>query len=694
MKHQSHLSHIAARRLALRFLSVLLLPLILLPLCASRTHVAAQQASPASTEKPKVSPSSETKQQGANAASGNAKDNQRSERLSGQVFGEDGQPIAGASVTLFLKNSSGASRPQNTLTDENGKFRFENLARGIYNINAFVPGYVADTSARVSGSPHNYRPGDFADIRLTKGGVITGKVTNANGEAVVAAPVRAFLVRELDGQALPPGVFTFPAVERPTDDRGVYRLFGLRPGIYLVATGGNAQLINGNPGAYDGDTPTYFPSTTRDAASEISVRAGQEASGIDIRYRDERGHTVSGTVSLPNATQSNDSGIVVTLAYATGSGIAATTGAVGGEAGARPFIFEGLADGEYDMQARQFSRDGIGGISAPQRINIHNANITGLKITLTAVASISGHLIVEPPPVGDAAERIKATCGEQQARVQTFAPQETLIIARRDVPETKAATTASNQPRSFAPQRPDSTPDASGDFTISVLEAGRYRLEARPLDESFYVRAIELPAASQTSAQTAAQSATQPRATPKTVNRASPTPVAHTTAPPASATNANSQTREWLDVAPGQKLSGITLHLAPNAASVSGRVALAEGAQTSFTLLRVHLVPADSAQADAPLRFAEATPASDGTFTFTQLAPGRYRLIVRAVTTSNITAASRDASGTTTTHPVAWDDAGRAQLRREAEATGVALELQPCARASDVVLRFPSLVNK
>ena len=55
------------------------------------------------------------------------------------------------------------------------------------------------------------------------------------------------------------------AGRRTTDDRGRYRLYGLKPGTYLVIAGGIRE--NTLPTAYDGNAPTFFPSATRDAAT-------------------------------------------------------------------------------------------------------------------------------------------------------------------------------------------------------------------------------------------------------------------------------------------------------------------------------------------------------------------------------------------------------------------------------------------
>ena len=60
--------------------------------------------------------------------------------------------------------------------------------------------------------------------------------------------------------------------ERTTDDRGIYRFYGLPTGLLMLA----GVSRNGNfSSAYRNDAPTYSPST-RDTAAEIAVQAGEE----------------------------------------------------------------------------------------------------------------------------------------------------------------------------------------------------------------------------------------------------------------------------------------------------------------------------------------------------------------------------------------------------------------------------------
>jgi len=94
----------------------------------------------------------------------------------------------------------------------------------------------------------------------------------------------------------------------------------------------------------------------------------------------------------------------------------------------------------------------------------------------------------------------------------------------------------------------------------------------------------------------------------------------------------------------------------------------------------VHLVPVETASAEDVLRYAEAVAGKDGAFEFKNLAPGKYRLIARA--------APDDTPMDLPATPVAWDANERAKLRKEAEVMKIEIELKPCQRVSDQVVKF------
>src|SRR6266542_2000062 len=220
----------------------------------------------------------------------------RTGALTGHVINENGQPVSHA--TVYVTAPMSLPQPRITSTDDGGNFQIAGLDALVYTVGASAPSYI--TAPREPDSlPAYYRIGDSVTVSLLKGGVITGTVTSATGEPMVQTGVRAILIR--DGNEKPPAGTRFPP-QRVTDDRGVYRFYGLTPGTYLVSAGGSGSY--GYSTAYDTDVPTYVPSSARDTAAEVVVRAGEETSGVDIRYRGELGHAVSGVVNGPTGPNS------------------------------------------------------------------------------------------------------------------------------------------------------------------------------------------------------------------------------------------------------------------------------------------------------------------------------------------------------------------------------------------------------
>ena len=94
--------------------------------------------------------------------------------------------------------------------------------------------------------------------------------------------------------------------------------------------------------------------------------------------------------------------------------------------------------------------------------------------------------------------------------------------------------------------------------------------------------------------------------------------------------------------------------------------------------LHVHLVPADCEQANDVLRYSETMIMSDGSFAFSNIAPGRYFIVSRVEP-------GAETPGTSP-RPSAWDPTARAKLRQEAEAAKVVVDLKPCERLKDYAL--------
>ncbi len=492
--------------------------------------------------------------------------------ITGQVQDDAGQPLAGAIVTASAAPTSvsGArSTTRSVLTNEEGQFRLTGLPSAAYLLSASLPAYVHLPRPGALGAPHYFHDGDSATLTLTKGSVITGRVTNANGEPIPGLNIKATRVRDAAGQATGNASFA-----RRTDDRGVYRIFGLPAGIYIVGTDGADFGWSWNADEQAADAPTYHPASTRDAALELSLQSGQELPGVDIRYRGERGYSVSGKLYDGGTT----GGVNIELRQA-GARVAATWQSLYRTQPNQGLGFElrGVAAGEYELVAERVSGDDDGAAAAPRRLAVNGADVSGLELRLTPYASVAGKLVLEAPPESKAAD--KPTC--LPARKAAFEEAALYLIA--ETPQSRAAL-----PATFA------TPQ--GAFKIRYLPAGRYRFNAQLPSEAWYLRSI--------------------------------------TAPDAASKRPLDLGRAGLTLKAGEPRKDVTLTFATGAASLTGKLTVELGAKRPAQMW-VHLVPAEKEAADEVLRYAETEAASDGAFALRQLAPGKYWIIARASEATN-----------------------------------------------------------
>ena len=474
--------------------------------------------------------------------------------IDGRVVNESGQGMAGATVFVRAINSPGAGRQ--TTADLEGNFRVSGLEPALYSVSANAPAYTMPVLSDPF-TPTYHRIGDTVRIEMMRGGAITGTVTNAIGEPVVAVRVRATMVRDSRGEAARMAYITG---EQSTDDRGVYRIYGLRPGTYIVSAGGAGFAYAFNP--YDQDLPTYAPSANRDTAAEILVRSGED-SNIDIRYRGEPGHLISGTVKVAGTN-----GSAVTLMQV---GSAFPFGSTYQPEGARGFTFTGLGDGDYDVVAQEAANPNATttpafSLSEPKRVSVRGADVTGIELSTKPLSSVSGKIVLEPSKAPECQGKRPPLFAEMVVRLQRPEKDQEDFLALRFMMSS-------------------ASPDANGAFQLRNLVAGKFQFEPQ-----FYARYWYL------------QSITTTTGTPK---------------PQKFDAAAN-----WLTVKSGEQLSNLTITLAQGAASIRGRIVVPEGATPATS--SIYLVPAEPDKTNEVLRYFVSDVGDDQTFTFNNLPPGRY----------------------------------------------------------------------
>ena len=311
--------------------------------------------------------------------------------IAGVVVTDDAtpRPIRRASVML----SSGELRfPQTVVTDDQGRFAFVNLAAGNYTMVATKASYVTTVygskrAGRGPGVPIAVLDGQQVTdvtLKMMRGGVITGVVRGQSGQ-----PARGLTVQVYQVDGAGPARHVTPTIsDLTTDDRGMYRKYGLAPGDYIVEViptnqGGEARLVTpaelhwadqvalARGGGAAGMTalpqapalgqtvsyaPIYYPGTP-DAASAaaITIAPGEERTGVDFSIAlvptahvagavfDPDGRPLQGAViTMAPVGASSDFITMITNSYRSGTRSAAD--------GA--FSLTNVAPGQYTITAR------------------------------------------------------------------------------------------------------------------------------------------------------------------------------------------------------------------------------------------------------------------------------------------------------------------------------------------------------
>jgi hypothetical protein len=212
--------------------------------------------------------------------------------VNGSVSGRvtiHGKGAPGIAVTARSQATSempvSASQPMKAITDADGNYRLTAIPPGNYQIFPIAPAYVP-TDLMNSGGRKVLLLGENEDVQgidfsLQPGGVITGRVTDAEGRPMIEE--RVTLTTEGDPNTR--GRMTVWGSERGlTDDRGIYRLYGIPAGRYKISAGISEEDPYFEPRAGRVNYKrTYYADTTEfDNAKVIEVVEGGELKNIDI----------------------------------------------------------------------------------------------------------------------------------------------------------------------------------------------------------------------------------------------------------------------------------------------------------------------------------------------------------------------------------------------------------------------------
>lgn len=304
--------------------------------------------------------------------------------ISGKVT-VGGKGLQGVAVGLVIDEQYGNFRPTRfrAVTDEDGNYRITNVPPGTYNVRPASPAYVA-TEGRKSLIVGKNETIENIDIALERGGVITGKVTDSDGRPLIEETV--YVSAATTSQRLP----YFRNVR--TDDRGVYRAYGVPPGKYTVSAGRDANSSVGNRRP-EKHQRTYYPSTVDPAgAVAIDVSEGSEALNVDImlggpaRTYSARGRIIDSDTNQPLPQISV--GIQTFMQHGTSASGNVAESTKDGE-----FKVENLAPGKYAVYSQPPVDADWHSEAVP--FEVTDRDVEGLVIKTSKGASVSGVVILE-----------------------------------------------------------------------------------------------------------------------------------------------------------------------------------------------------------------------------------------------------------------------------------------------------------
>ena len=346
--------------------------------------------------------------------------------VSGVVFaGEAGETPARRTRVSISTNEKGID-DQTATTDEDGRFTFTALPAARYTLTAYKPGfhraYYGASRPLRDGTPIPVADGariTGLTMRLLRGAAITGTVRDHRGRPMPDVPVTALRITYTGPGDRNIGLASSGS-STTTDDRGVYRVWGLVPGEYLLMAKpalGIPLSSTGpgdfrRPGADDvraNYAPVFYPGTTSADQAVMIVLAGEsERTGVDIAMMAVPTTSVSGTVTPATSTAKGD--IVVTLASAgeVTDMLASVNQLRPQTAMAMPdgrFEFLGVTPGRYTVLAKTRTPNPTSAPSSPvmwarSTIDVNGAPID-VSLALQPALTVTGRIVFEgtsPPP--------------------------------------------------------------------------------------------------------------------------------------------------------------------------------------------------------------------------------------------------------------------------------------------------------
>ncbi len=341
---------------------------------------------------------------------------QKPARVEGRaVHSLTSEPLRKVNVTLSPMSRGGGVARQLS-TDVEGRFAFDGIAPGSYQISAertgFLPQRYTPPGRSQSGSSStiNLASGQALtgiDVKLMPQGAVAGKVLDMDGDPMQRVQVSVMKVTALAGRrrATMQGGGT-------TNDLGEFRVFNLPPGRYFVMASTSGRGGGGPGGGFRGPqrgqveklsnedyVATFYPGAIdASGASLIQLEAGREVTGLTFQLGRSANYRIRGSVTgvdVSTPVKKEKQAMRVTLLPADrnavvmndGSGISAAVRSDGG------FEFPNVQPASY--QAIVMRMDRSQAILGKGLVTVSSGNIDGLNLIAAEPVTVTGTLKID-----------------------------------------------------------------------------------------------------------------------------------------------------------------------------------------------------------------------------------------------------------------------------------------------------------
>jgi 5-hydroxyisourate hydrolase-like protein (transthyretin family) len=364
-----------------------------------------------------------------------------------------GAPLRFAVVELERLSNTGPEMQRSTRTNSAGRWRFDKLPAGLYEISASRNGFLTEEDNPVQTPGEAVvevwlKEGEQVSnqrIQLLQQSVIEGRLFDSDGEVLPGAT--AHLIRVIQCGALR---YPIPAAQLRTNDEGVYRFHGLEPGNYAIAFQVDPRRRSQRRGRVErkaeDDQWTMRGTTWHPAAASLEQAAilrlqpGDGFYGLSSSALRQQSHSVSGRLLAPPGEGVGP----VTLEPLVLGGLTSIDDPSGRADSEGRFRVDHVYPGLYRLQAQLGDK-----LSCESAVAVRASDVSNLVVDCVAPSQWSGRVLLD------------------EGKTRTNRPTlPTLLLERADL-------------RLDSIEKPlRVTVEAGGRFGPVTLPPGRYRVRA------------------------------------------------------------------------------------------------------------------------------------------------------------------------------------------------------------------------